>query len=140
MKKITAIAAILLASLAAAGSASAQDHAAKANIPFGFYVENKWVPAGTYTLTSDTRSPDVIVIRNANSTVSLLSVGHQQDKAPGSNVLVFTRYGDKYFLHEILCSRCGMNEAFSDSKREKLARAQEAASIEPPSTVYLALK
>jgi len=139
MKKIIAIAAILLASLAAAGSASAQDHAAKANIPFGFYIENKWVPAGTYMLTSDTRSPDVIAIRNANATVSLLSVGHPQDKAAGSNVLVFTRYGDKYFLHEIRCSTCRMNVAFSDSKREKVARTQEAI-VNPPSTVYLALK
>jgi hypothetical protein len=67
MKKMTTIAAILLASLAAAGSASAQDHSAKANIPFGFYVDSKWVPAGAYTLTSDVKSPDIINIRNEDS-------------------------------------------------------------------------
>jgi hypothetical protein len=138
MKKITAISAILLASLAAVGSASAQDHAAKANIPFGFYVENKWVPAGTYTLTSDSTSPDVIAIRNGDSKISLLDVGRQQDQKPGSNALVFVKYGEKYFLHEIRCATCRMNVAFGASKQEKLAQTQEA-SVAPPSTVYLAL-
>ena len=139
MKKITAIAAILLASLATIGSASAQDHAAKANIPFGFYIENKWVPAGTYTLTSDSRSPDLIAIRSGDNAVSMLSVGHSEERQPGSHSLVFAKYGDKYFLHEIRCATCNMNVAFSPSKREKAVRTQEA-SVEAPSTVYLALK
>jgi len=138
MKKITAIAAILLASLATAGSASAQDQAAKAKIPFGFYVDNKWVPAGTYTLTSDTRSPEIIAIRNNDASVALLGVGHASDPQSGTGTLVFTKYGDKYFLHEIRCAACRMNVAFSDSKREKQARTEEA-SAGTPSTVYLAL-
>ncbi len=139
MKKITAIAAILLASLATVGSASAQDHAAKANIPFGFYVENKWIPAGNYTLTSDSRSPDVIAIRNRDSSVSLLSVGHSEDQKPGAGTLVFQKYGDKYFLHEIRCPACRMNVGFSESKREKAEKTREASNA-PVSTVYLALK
>jgi len=139
MKKITAIATILLASLATAGSASAQDHAAKAKIPFGFYVENKWVPAGTYTLASDSISPDIVVIRNGDSTVSMLSIGRPEDPHSGTNALVFAKIGDKYFLHEIRCASSHMNLAFPDTKREKEARAQEA-SVNAPSTVYLALK
>lgn len=139
MRKITAIAAILLASLATAGSASAQDHAARANIPFGFYVQDKWVPAGTYTLTSDSRSPDNIAIRNGESTVSLLSVGYKEDQQPGSHVLVFDRIGDKHFLREVLCSACSMNVGFSQSKREKAERTREASNGSV-STVYFALK
>ena len=139
MKKITAIAAILLASLATAGSASAQDHAAKANIPFGFYVQDKWVPAGTYTLTADSRSPDIIAIHNGDSSVSLLSVGNKEDQQPGSHVLVFDRLGDKRFLREIRCSACSLSVGFTQSKREKAERTQEAANS-PVSTVYLALK
>ena len=139
MKKFTAIATILLASLATAGSASAQDHAAKANIPFGFYVENKWVPAGTYTLTSDSRDPEVIAIRNGDNTIALMDVGHAADPVRGSHTLVFKKYGDKYFLHEVRCAACRMNVAFPDSKREKQVRTQEA-SVTTPSNVYLALK
>ena len=139
MKKITAIAAILLASLAAAGSASAQDHRTKATIPFGFYIDNKWVPAGTYTLTSDQLNPDVIAIRSENSSVSVMNVGHTVDRRPGSNVLVFAKYGDKYFLHEILSANSNMNVAFSPSKREKQTRTEQA-SLTPATEVYLALK
>ena len=137
MKKITTIAAILLASLAAAGSASAQDHSAKANIPFGFYVDSKWVPAGTYTMTSDSKSPEVIAIRNENSSVALLNVGHAVDRQTGKNTLVFRKYGEKYFLGEILCAN--MNVGFSPSKRENAVQTQEA-SMGAPTQIYLALK
>lgn len=139
MKQISAIAAILLASLATAGSASAQDHSAKAKIPFGFYVDNKWVPAGTYSLIAESKSPEVIEIRNSDSSVALLDVGRSEDKHPGPSVLVFAKYGDKYFLHEIRCAECHMDVAFSTTKREKQARTEQA-SVEAPSTVYLALK
>jgi hypothetical protein len=139
MKPITAIAALVLASLAAVGSAYAQDHAARATVPFGFFVGDKWIPAGTYTMTSDTRSPDIIAIRDANSTVSLLKMGLLNDQKPGSNTLLFKKYGDKYFLHAISCARCRMNVGFPDSKRERQARTQEA-SLAPPTDVYLALK
>jgi len=139
MKKFTAIAAILLASLSTAATASAQDHAAKANIPFGFYVANKWVPAGVYTLTSDNRSPDVITFRNANSSVALMSLGHKVDREPGRSSLRFKKIGDQYFLHEILCSACRMNVGFTPSKREKEAGKNEARTA-PPSDIYLALK
>lgn len=137
MKKITTIAAILLASLAAAGTASAQDHAAKANIPFGFYVDSKWVPAGTYIMTSSSTSPDVISIRNDNSSVALLNVGHQVDRKPGANTLVFRKYGDKYFLGEILSAN--MSVGFNPAKREKAVRTEEA-SMGTPTEIYLALK
>ena len=55
MKPITVIAfaVCLLASFAVVGTVSAQDHAAKATVPFGFNVGDKWVPAGTYTITSE---------------------------------------------------------------------------------------
>jgi hypothetical protein len=139
MKQITAIAAILLASLAAAGTASAQDHAAKANIPFGFYVGNKWVPAGEYRITADSRSPDVIAIRNTDSSVSFLITARADERLPNSHALVFKKYGEQYFLHEVLCNSCGLNVAFSDSKQEKAARTREASNA-APSDVYLALK
>ena len=139
MKKITSIAAILLASLAAVGSASAQDHEAKANIPFGFYVDSKWVPAGTYILTSDAMNPDVIQIRSESSSVDVLNVGHEVDGKPGANTLVFRKYGDKYFLGEILCSSTNMHVAFNPSKREKAARTEQA-SMGTPTNIYLALK
>jgi len=143
MKHITvfAIAVCLLASFAAAGTVSAQDHAARATIPFNFNVGNKWVPAGKYTITSNVSNPYVIFIRSEDSKIVLLSVTQSDDERRlDADKLVFTKYGDQYFLHKILCSHCGMSLAFPGSKHEKLARTRLEAGLLSPSDVYLALK
>ena len=139
MKRITSIAACLLMGIAFVASASAQDHAAKATVPFNFSVGDTWLPAGTYSITSDSRSPNVIVIRNGDKNISLISVAFADDPQSGPGKLVFKKYGDHYFLHQLLCSSCRMNVAFSGSKREKLARTREA-SIPTTTDVLLAAK
>jgi hypothetical protein len=139
MKRIIAIAVCLFASLVGVGAASAQDHVAKANIPFGFFVGNTWLPAGTYTLRANSENPSVIYIHTEDSKISLLSAGYNDDQQPGSHKLVFRKHGDKYFLHQVLCSSCGMNIAFSESKRERSAEKLEASAGTPTDT-YLALK
>lgn len=141
MKHITVAKAVcLLASFAAAGTVSAQDHAARATIPFNFNVGNKWVPAGNYTITSNVSNPHVLFIHSEDSKIALLSVTQSDERRLDADKLVFTKYGDQYFLHEILCSRCGMNLAFPGSKHEKLARTRLEAGLLSPSDVYLALK
>ena len=144
MKSITvfAFAVCLFASFAVVGTVSAQDHAARATVPFGFNVGDKWVPPGTYTLTSEVGSPNTIHIRSKDSKVALMTLAQPESQlSNGSHQLVFTKYGDQYFLHEILCSACGMNFALPGSKREKLARArQEEAGLLNTTDVYLALK
>src|SRR6266702_6709402 len=106
MKHITvfAIAACLLSSFALAGTASAQDHAARATVPFNFNVGDKWVPAGTYMITEDLTNPDEIVIRSEDGKIAMLSLARSDDRRSGAGKLVFTKYGDQYFLHEVLCS------------------------------------
>jgi len=143
MKSITVIAfaVCLLASFAVVGTVSAQDHAARATVPFGFNVGDKWVPAGTYTITStsETRS-NVISIRDKDRTIALWSLVQPDSRRLNADKLVFTKYGDQFFLHEILCSSCGMNVLLPGSKHEKLARRHEEAGLSSPTDVYLALK
>jgi hypothetical protein len=119
---------------------SAQDHTARATVPFGFNVGDKWVPPGTYTISSEMGSPNTIYIRSKDSKVTLLTLGQADSHLSKGGELVFTKYGDQYFLHEILCSACGMNVALLSSKHEKLARARLEAGLSNPSNVYLALK
>jgi hypothetical protein len=142
MKHITmiAIAVCILASFAVAGTVSAQDHAARATVPFNFNVGDTWVPAGTYTMTSDNRSPDVIFIRSKDNKIALMRLAQSDSRRLDVGSLVFTRYGDQYFLREILCSSCRMNVAFPGSKHEKLARTRLEAGLSSPTDVYLALK
>lgn len=134
---VFAIAVCLLSSI---GTASAQDHAASATVPFNFNVGNKWVPAGTYILSSDSNHPNVTSIRSKDGSITVLSVTQSEDRRAGAGKLVFTKYGDQYFLHEILCSTCRMNVAFPASKHEQLAKTRLEADLLGPIDVYLALK
>lgn len=137
---VFAIAVCLLASFALACTASAQNHIARATVPFNFNVGDKWVPAGTYFIAEDLTNPEEIIIRSEDSKIVLLSLVRNDDGRPGAGKLVFMKYGDQYFLHEVLCSACGMNVAFPDSKHEKLTRTRFEAGLLRPTDVYLALK
>jgi|SRR5271165_3872778 len=137
MKRIAAIAIGLLASLAAVGSASAQDHQVKANIPFDFYVGGTWLPAGTYTIESNAGA-QAIQILSADKRNDVMTVVLADEKNAGPGQLVFKKYGDQYFLHEVLCSAGHMNVQLPTSKWEKRAETREASAA-PASDVYLAL-
>ena len=139
MKSITTIAACLLTALALTGNAWAQDHAAKAEIPFGFHVGNQWLPAGTYIMTSQDNHPNVVEILNGDKKVVQMSVVRPERSKSVSNTLVFKKYGDHFFLHQIQCASCGMNVAFSESKGERWAQTREA-SLPSGTDVLLALK
>jgi hypothetical protein len=135
MKRIIAIALFAASSLAAAGNLSAQEHVVKANIPFDFTVNNNVLPAGTYTISS--LSPSAVQVRNANGHVAELSLVQNDDKRSTTPVLVFQRYGNQYFLHEILAANA-MNVAVPRSKREQ--RRLQEAKLQESNQTLIALK
>ena len=135
MKRIIAIALFAASSLAAAGNLSAQDHMVKANIPFDFTVSGKVLPAGSYTISS--LSPDAVQVRNVNGHVAELSLVQNDDKRSTTPVLVFQRYGNQYFLHEILAANA-MNVTVPRSKREQ--RRQQEAKLQESNQTLIALK
>jgi hypothetical protein len=137
MKRIMSIALFALVSFVTIGSISAQERAVKANVPFDFTVGNKLVPAGTYTISSE--SPNVVLIRNDGRHVAIFSSAYTDGKQSNTGKLVFHKYGDQYFLSEVLCSSVDLNLEIPTSKAEKRARVQEA-SIHNASQVYVALK
>ena len=79
--KVFAIAVCLLASFAAAGTVSAQDHAAKANGPVQFQRGGQMGACGTYIITSDMTNPKVIFIRSEDGKIALLSVTQKRRSA-----------------------------------------------------------
>ena len=135
MKRIIAIALFAASSLAAAGNLSAQEHMVKANIPFDFTVNNNVLPAGTYTISS--LSPSAVQIRNVNGHVAELSLVQNDDKRSATPVLVFQRYGNQYFLHEILAANA-MNVTVPRSKREQ--RRLQEAKLQESNQTLIALK
>jgi len=141
MKRIAAIALLVAATLLTTGSAVAQDHRVKATIPFNFTVNDSWLPAGTYTIGSDSNSPNVLNIRDRANSVHILAMG-LPDPRDSEKVgkLVFHRYGNQYFLSEIRCGSASMNVHFPATKLEKKARTQtQEAELRVNDDVLIAL-
>ena len=135
MKRIIAIALFAASTVAAGGNLSAQNHMVKANIPFDFTVNNDVLPAGTYTISS--LSPSAVQVRNVNGHVAELSLVQNDDKRSATPVLVFQRYGNQYFLHEILAANA-MNVTVPRSKREQ--RRLQEAKLQESNQTLIALK
>ena len=135
MKKQTylIIAAIMLATVAGLSTAHAQTSSKlnlTANIPFDFYVGDKAMPAGEYTVicVNPTSPVKVLQIRSKSGTTSAIvrtnSVnGLNQDNGR----LLFNRYGDQYFFAQAWMAADGIGMQAPPSRAMKeleLARAK----------------
>jgi len=138
MKRITAIALFIVAGFVSSSRAIAQDRSVRATVPFDFTVANKLLPSGTYTITPE--ASGVIMIQNSDKHIAVLSqTSYDSHGSRKGGQLVFDRYGDQYFLSEILCQTAAMNVNVAPSKQEKRARTQQA-SLHNASQVYVATK
>jgi hypothetical protein len=138
MKPLAAIAFAAIASFITAGGALAQEHIAVANVPFNFNVGDKVLPPGTYTLRSP--APGIILIENREKTASTMTTAyHDANEVRSAGELVFSRYGNQYFLKEVLCPDASISAALPTSKQEKRTRMLEAV-VPGRSEVLLALK
>ena len=100
----------------------------------------RYVPAGTYTITSTSTDHHILEIRNGNNRVHILSMALDDASKGKDNVLVFHRYGDQYFLSKIRSENASMELAFPTSKEEKRAKSQTLEAGVPSSgDVVLAL-
>jgi len=91
---------VMLAVVPASG-AGRLDHKIQADIPFDFMVGDETFPAGTYTFTQPTITTGVLRIRSLDGHESVLVITQsvQESLTPSDETkLVFTRYGDLYFL------------------------------------------
>jgi hypothetical protein len=143
MKRIiAAIALFVAATFITTGSALAQDHRAKATVPFNFSVNGSWLPAGNYTIGSDSTSANILNITDREKSVHILAMGMTDPNYSGtSSKLVFHKYGDQYFLSEICYSDSSTKVEFPTSKAEKRAKSQRLeAELRVNNDVMIALK
>lgn len=125
MKRITVGILLVLASVFATGAAFAADRAVHANVPFDFTVGDRLLPAGSYTIASF--SSGVIEIRSSDRQISLMTMTLPDSNEPANDgKLVFDRYGDQYFLSEVLCPMAAISAAVPKSKLEKKVQIQDA--------------
>jgi hypothetical protein len=124
MKRISALALLAIASMAACSGAIGQQPALKATIPFDFAVGDNWMPAGEYTISAPYRH--VVQLRSADLTKTATIVSLQShDESRSGSKLVFDKYGDQYFLRSVLCpSIASLNLEVAQWKAEKKARSR----------------
>jgi hypothetical protein len=124
MKRITAIALFSTATLITLGSALAQAQTVEAKIPFAFVVQNRVLPAGTYRIKSV--GANLIEIGTGSKSILQTTTYAYANGPESDGKLVFSKYGDQYFLHEILCAYAPINSTLVPSRLEKLAQIREA--------------
>ena len=138
MKRTPVIALFTMAVLSMIGVASAQDLAAQATVPFSFRVGDRVLPAATYQVSSPSRG--VIKIQSLDGQTSVLTSYSPdlKDQGTGSK-LVFKRYGDQYFLHEVLCPLASVEASIPTSPQEKMTRLLQA-NQKSSGTITVALR
>jgi opacity protein-like surface antigen len=124
MKRITVLA-FLTAALISMASARAHAQAPAFKVPFDFTVGNQVLPAGTYQV-SYYATKNAILIRGEDERFHAFTSIQPDDPSTSGGKVVFTKYGNQYFLHEVLCGAVSMNVALPTSRMEKQARIQEA--------------
>lgn len=103
-----------------------------AQVPFEFTAANKFVPAGECVIQSAATDGKTLIIRNAAAKVGLFSSASRDEskKASGGYALVFTKYGDRYFLTGIKLAGSRTMYRLPENKAEAELRARNTPATE----------
>ena len=104
-------------------------------VPFEFTVANKIVPAGQCIVQSGVTigaPAKTLVIRNVAAHVGLFSgaIPDESKQAAGNYAMVFSKYGDRYFLTGIKLAGLRTMYRLPQSKAEAELRAQNISATE----------
>lgn len=123
MKYIASKVALFIAALFVTVGVWAQDHQVKATVPFAFTVNSTVFAPGTYAIKYDSSSPQVLHIDGWETGSQSRVIALPNPSGSGhTNVLVFHRYGNLYFLSEIRDTDAFQCYRFFPSKAEIKAR------------------
>jgi hypothetical protein len=124
--KRTTVLAYLAATLISMGSACAHAQAPRFKVPFDFTVGNQVFPAGAYQVSYSATKTAILIRSRDDDRFHAFATTYPADTSTRDDEVVFTKYGNKYFLHEVLCSALSMKVTLPTSRLEKRTRVQEA--------------
>jgi hypothetical protein len=101
----------------------AQSITAVVDIPFDYVAANATLPAGGYTVNASAGSTVVALLGPDLHTHLLSSIPDDARSSPGQSVLVFQRYGDRYFLSEVRTESKSRQFPASRMEREAMKTA-----------------
>ena len=147
MRRIfTAIVATAFLALAITAPARAQlpGTAMRANIPFDFIVNGKTLSAGNYEIKRLNDEPEGLIIRsvdNKHDHAVFETESMQENRMRRHDQIVFNRYGDSYFLSEVLTGGMETGRLLAPTRAERQLRreTQMASNNTQPQTVSIAL-
>jgi hypothetical protein len=104
----------------------------KAEVPFNFTVGDKTIPAGTCLVRVEGMTGGALSIRNPDAKAATYAIPLPTQSANPSErtVLVFHRYGDRYFLASIQRSGSSSGYKLQETRVEKELRAQNRVEHE----------
>ena len=115
----------------------------RASIPFDFIVMGKTLPAGNYEIKRISDSPEGLIIRNVNEKrdhAMFETEPVESRKIPNRSEIVFHRYGDTYFLSEVVTGGEEIGQELAPTRAERQLRSEMASNrAEPEETVALAV-
>ena len=114
----------------------------RVTIPFNFIVSGKEFPAGIYDVKRISDSPQDLIIQDVFDKHDQImfeteSVGGW--KIPNRSEIVFRRYGEVYFLSEVLTAGEEGGRELAPSRAERHLRREIASTRVEPETVALAV-
>jgi len=135
MKNAKWILAMTMAVTLLPGLASAQltsSDRVVAQVPFDFILAGKVVPAGKLTVQMAGAGAKTLVVRNPDAGVTLMTGSSPAElkHAPAQCALVFTRYGNRYFISGIKLAGDRTSYRLPESKAEAEMRAQNGPGSE----------
>lgn len=145
MKKlfiVMAIGSLLALSLVATAQAQMPGVPIRASIPFDFMVRGRSFSAGDYWIERVSDDPSGLVLRNIHNKhehIVFETESMERSREPRHNVLVFNRYGDEYFLSEIVTAGEQDGRELAPSHAERALRREMAKNQAEPESVTVAL-
>jgi hypothetical protein len=136
---------LLTLATAATANAQAPDHVLRARIPFGFSVRDRTLPAGEYEVRRLNDSPEVLIIskrsRHEHEQAIFRTDPLDASRTPNRGEIVFHRYGDRYFLSEVLTGGEQTGRVLAPTREERSLRRELASrgGQSEPETVALAV-
>jgi hypothetical protein len=140
MKRQLKTMAVILGLVVVAGAGVAQAQIIgrlKSDIPFSFYVRNRLMPAGAYTIDELNPGSGLMEIRSddGKSAAMFLTVEKQEKDTRTPSELIFHKYGDRVFLSEIVeqgeMDGAEVVKSKMEKRLEKAARDKEVAITLP---------
>jgi len=113
----------------------------RVSIPFDFTVRGRTLPSGEYEVSRIGDEPISLLIRNVNDKrdhVVFETEPAYAGRTTRKSELVFHRYGDSYFLSEVVTAGEDTARELTPSRAERQLRREMASNKSEPDTVALA--